>query len=389
LLSLIDKSLIVAEVGTAGAERYRLLESLRQYARERLIARRELEQVTCRHAVYFRDRAVEAAPHLLGPDQAGWFDRLERDHDNFRAALRWAIEREDADTGIRLAASLHYFWFLRGHFREGQAIHAAMLDLPAPPHLGALRAELLRGLATLALFEADYARARAFADEGVRLARQAGEPGPLAATLVGLGYVARVQGDYPAARSALEEALALAQDAGDSLQRAMALHHLGLLELEDGPALDVALALSQESLALFRQLGNRRFIGNVLAAIARVMRARGDTGAAPTLLLEALTRFVDIGDLGPVPSVLYTLAAAAADEQRLERAVRLQAAATRVEETVGARVWPAYRRERDTWLGRARAELGEAAFGQAWAAGLAMTPEQTLAEALDAPRVET
>ena len=107
------------------------------------------------------------------------------------------------------------------------------------------------------------------------------------------------------------------------------------------------------------------------------------------MLAEALATLVEIGDVGPVPTALHTLAAAAADERRLERAVQLQAAATRVGETVGARVWPAYRRERDAWLECARAELGEAAFGHAWAAGLAMALEQAVAYALDASRGET
>jgi non-specific serine/threonine protein kinase len=388
LTRLVEKSLVTGEVGAGGTEHYRLLETLREYARERLVAVGELDEIRRRHAAYYLDRAEEASRHLQGPDQVSWLDRLERDHDNLRAALRWAIERADAELGMRLAASLSYFWYFRGHFSESRALRAAVLALAAGPDLAGLRAELLQGIGMLALRQGDYPAARAYLDEALAIARHVGDPRLLTPTLATLGFVARVQDDYAAARPALEEGLTLAREVGDTFHTAMALHHLGLLALEADREVDAAWSLNEQSLALYRQIGNRRMVGVVLGNMGRVARARGDLAGARALLAETVTVLDDVGDLGPMPQMLYTLAAVDADVGRIERAVRLQAAATKLEEIVGTRVWPANLRERDSWLGRARAALGEASFARAWAEGQAMTTEQAVAYALAVERRE-
>jgi non-specific serine/threonine protein kinase len=381
LTRLVEKSLVTAEVGPAGGARYRLLETLRQYARERLAARGELDAIADRHAAYYVGSAEEANRHLQGPDQLIWLDRLERDHDNLRAALRRVIERADVALAMRLAASLSYFWYFRGHFSESRALRAAVLALPAGPEHAPLRAELLQGIGMLALRQGDYPAARAYLDEGAGIARRVGDPRLLAPTLATLGFVARVQDDYAACRPALEEALTVARELGDTFHTAMALHHLGLLALEADRQVEPAWALNEQSLALYRQIGNRRMAGVVLGNMGRVARARGDPAGARALLVETVRALREIGDLGPMPQMLYTLAAVEADEGRLGRAVRLQAAATTMEDAVGTRVWPANRRERDAWLGRARAALGEAGFARHWAEGQAMTTEQAVDDA--------
>jgi non-specific serine/threonine protein kinase len=383
LSQLVQKSLVLAEVA-AETERYRLLETLRQYARERLVARGELEQIRGRHAVYYQAMAVEAGRHLLGADQVSWLDRLDRDHDNLHAALRWSIERQDAEMGMRLAASLHYFWYFRGHYSEGRALRTAVLALPSAPDLGALRAELLYGSGMLALHQGDYARARSFLEEGLAIARQVDDQHLLAPTLATLGFVTRVLGDYAAARPALEEALTLARAAGDDFHTAMALHHLGLLALEADRDTDASWSLNQQSLAVFRRIGNRRMSANVLTAVGRVARARGDSAQARASLAEALVFHQDVGDAGQMPHVMYTVAALDADVGRLEDAVRLAAAGAKLEESLGTRVWPVILRERDAWLEPARRALGDESFARGWAKGQAMTREEAVAYALEA-----
>lgn len=383
LTGLVEKSLVTAEEGEIGAERYRLLETLRQYARERLVARGESEDIGRRHAVHYLDRAVEAGRHLQGPEQVTWLDRLERDHENLRAALRWAIEHAAAEVGLRLAAGLGYFWYFRGHFSESRTLQAAVLALPAGPELAALRTELLRGMGMLALRQGDYPAARAALEEGLAIARQVGDRRVLAPTLTTLGFVARVQDDYPAARPALQEGLTVACEVGDTFHTAMALHHLGLLALEADRDLDAAWSLNEQSLALYRQLGNRRMAAVVVGNMGRVARARGDLAAARAELAESVVALSAIGDPGPIPQMLYTLAAVHADEGSLEGAIRLQAAATKLEEVVGTSVWPANRRESEGWLERARAVLGEASVTSAWAQGQAMTMERAVAYALE------
>ena len=382
LARLVDRSLVVAEVG-GGLARYRLLETLRQYGRERLAARGEAEAVSERHATYYQGLAEVAAPELRGPDQTAWLDRLETEHENLRAALRWAIEHANAEVGLRLAAGLGYFWYFRGHFSESRTLQAAVLALPAGPELAALRTELLRGMGMLALRQGDYPAARAALEEGLAIARQVGDRRVLAPTLTTLGFVARVQDDYPAARPALQEGLTVACEVGDTFHTAMALHHLGLLALEADRDLDAAWSLNEQSLALYRQLGNRRMAAVVLGNMGRVARARGDLAAARAVLAESVVALRDVGDPGPIPQMLYTLAAVHADEGSLGGAMRLQAAATKLEEVVGTSVWPANRRESEGWLERARAVLGEASVTSAWAQGQAMTLEQAVTYALE------
>jgi hypothetical protein len=155
--------------------------------------------------------------------------------------------------------------------------------------------------------------------------------------------------------------------------------------LEADGEVEPAWALNEESLTLSQQLGNRRMVAVVLGNMGRVARARGALEEARALLVGSVTALRDIGDLGPVPQMLYTLAAVDAGTGEIERAVRLLAAAMTLEEVVGTRVWPAHRRERDGWLGQARAALGPARFACTWAEGEAMTLEQALAAALTPP----
>jgi tetratricopeptide (TPR) repeat protein len=263
-------------------------------------------------------------------------------------------------------------------------LRAAVLALPAAPKLGALRAELLYGSGMLALHQGEYAKARSFLEEGVAIARQVGDQHLLAPTLATLGFVSRVEGDYATARGALEEALALGRASSDDYHTAMALHHLGLLALEADAANDEAWSLNEQSLALFRQLGNRRLSANVLTAMGRVARARGDAAQARASLVEALISHRDVGDVGQLPHVMYTLAALDADAGRLDDAVRLAAAAAKLEENLGSRVWPVIVRERDAWLVPARRALGDESFARDWANGQAMTREQAVAYALEA-----
>lgn len=389
LARLVDASLIqVQSVEAPGAEaRFRLLETVREYAREQLVMLGEAEDTRRQHATTFRDLAEEARAHLRGPQQATWLDRLERDHDNLRAALSWAIERNDAELSGRLAASLWPFWYHRGHIREGRALLDAALALPVGPDHVAIRVDMLQGSSLLALRHGDFAAARSFAEEGVRIAREHGDRTSLREILSVLGFVARVQGDATPARRVLQECLALAHDTGHPFSAAVSLHHLGLLALEVGRDYAEAWSLSEQGLLLARRIGERRLEGNVLIAMARVARAQGEAATARSLLSAALTAYREVGDPAVVPNLLYTWAAIAADGGRLERAVRLAGAAARVSELVGSQEWPTLLREVDSWLPAARRALGEQNFARAWVHGPAATLEveleQALAEALD------
>jgi non-specific serine/threonine protein kinase len=382
LTRLVEKSLVLAEVGSGGEARYRLLETLRQYGRERLIARGGLDEMQRRHAVHYAALAGTAAAQIMGAGQTVWLDRLDRDHDNLHAAVRWAIEHQDGELGLRLAASLSYFWYFRGHHTEGRALRAAVLALPTGPELATLRVAAIQGEGLVALVQGDYSAARAIVEEGVEIGRS-GERALLPPVLATLGFVARVQEDYEVGRAALVEAIQVAREVGDTFYTGMALHHLGLLTLEADRDLARAWALNQESLAIMQGLGNRRMVGVVVLAMGRVAQARGDLVAARSLVRDALTTHYELGDLGNVPMMVCNVAGIDADAGDVERAIRLAAAGAAANEAMGTRTWPLILRERDAWLARARAELGETRFAELWAGGQALSLDLAVAYALE------
>jgi len=382
LTQLVEKSLVLAETVADGTKRYRLLETLRQYAHERLLETGELDDVRRRHAAHFAALAEEAGRQVLGADQVTWLDRLDRDHDNVHAALAWAIERGQAELGLRMAAGLAYFWYFRGHYSEGRSLRAAVLGLPSGPATDALRSEVLQGGGMLALHQGDYPTARGFVEESVSLARRVGDRRLLAAALAIMGFVTRVQCDYATAQVVLEEGRDLARAAGDSFHAAMAVHHLGLLALEGDRDAEAAWTLNEESLALFRELGNRRMIGVTLLAMGRAARLRGDAEQARALIGEALSLTMQVGDTGHLPQMLCHVGALEADAGHVERAVRLAACAITLNAREGTRLWPVVERERDAWLAEVRCRLGEERFAAAWAEGAALTRDQAVAEAL-------
>ena len=307
--SLAAQSLLRQEDGPDGEPRFGMLETIREYAVEQLQASGELELLQRRHAAHFLVLTETARPHLDGPDQLGWFDRLERDHDNLRAALRWAIEREDAEVGMRLAGGLWQLWISRGHYSDSRSFQELVLALPAGPELDGLRAELCQHNAQLAQQQGDYPAARAFAEEALASARRAGDRGVLVHTLFAVGYVMRVQGEYASARPALEECLALSREAGLPGRTVLALLNLGLLTWEADRDGDAAWSLYEQSLALARDIGNLRLAGYVLGSMGRVAQARGDAVTTRALMAEALAISGQIGEIAYEPYMVYVLAA--------------------------------------------------------------------------------
>jgi non-specific serine/threonine protein kinase len=216
--SLLDKSLLRREDGPGGEPRLGMLETVGEYARERLEASGEAEAVRRRHAAYFTGLAERAAPELHGPRQREWIDRLERERDNLRAALRWAVPPPGAPPapdrgpaaaglGLRLGLALFWFWFVRGPRREGLDWLRRLLALPTPEAPTAERAWALHHAAGLGLLLSDFAAVRALEAEALRLADAGGWPLLEAEAENALGYRAWVLGDHAAARQHLEAAL--------------------------------------------------------------------------------------------------------------------------------------------------------------------------------------
>jgi predicted ATPase/DNA-binding winged helix-turn-helix (wHTH) protein len=291
--SLVDKSLLRQEEQANGEPRFRMLETIREYGLECLTSSGEEPTGRHAHADYYRALVEAAEPALTGPEQAVWLDRLETEHDNLRAALRWAEESGEAETGLRLVGALYEFWLVRGHLREGREWLRRLLLATSSTRTLA-RAKVLTGAGHMAHNLGDYTAAWTLFEEALAIWQEQGDQRGLATALNNLGWVAVHRGDYPAARALSEESLALWQALGDKGGMATALNNLGFVAYFQGEYA-AADALHQESLGLQRELGDQRGIAVALGLIGRTAQRRGDYRQAMVLLEESLRLFRDMG----------------------------------------------------------------------------------------------
>jgi predicted ATPase/class 3 adenylate cyclase len=422
LTSLIDKSLVIAE--TQGqSSRYRLLETVRQYAQERLKEQGEAEQVRTGHRDHYLARAEEAEPHLRGAEQGHWLAVLDAEHDNLRQVLAFCLEdTAGVEAGLRLVVALCGFWDVRGHYGEGRAYLAAALARETGPEQRLARAHALDRAGNLAWRQSDYAASRALLEESLTLYRELGDRRGTANSLDGLGRVALNRGDYAASRALLEESLTLFRELGNKHSSAVTLANLGNLAHAQGDY-SAARTLYEESLTLFRELGNRLASAQLLGNLGAVVHAQGDYSAARTLYEESLTLFRELGNrlasaialtsLGGVACNQSDYAKAAAlfaesleirrelgdrqgiaesldgvanlarQEQQPLRAVRLWGAAASLREAIGLPRSPREQERYEREMAQARAAPGEDGFTTAWEEGRAMTWEQAVDYALE------
>jgi predicted ATPase/DNA-binding CsgD family transcriptional regulator len=420
--SLIDNSLL-QQVGHEGDEpRLAMLETIREYALERLAASGDLEAAGKQHAVYFLALAEEAEPQLVGAEQIRWLSRLDREHDNLRAALRWTLERGETETTLRLGGALWRFWFRRGYLSEGRG----WLEETLAANGGAdasLRAKALTGAGVLAHYQGDLSRAAALCAESLALCRRLRNTSGIVDALHGLALIARSGGNYAAARAMYVESLALLQESGDRWRIAYARTYLGIVHfmqhdvaaarrsVEEGLALfrDVgdlwgiarslsmlgemtiaagdagtAQALLSESLALHREVEDRLGVTRSLFALGDAALVQGDVQSARRIYAECVTLLAELGDRLVLAQCFAGLATVAATDGHFVRAARLSGATAALVEAVGG-TESSLTDVIDFARGLAivRAELSEEAFAVAWADGQAMSLEQAMAYALE------
>jgi predicted ATPase/transcriptional regulator with XRE-family HTH domain len=396
LSALVNQSL-VQQREEDGEARFSMLRVIREYARERLEVSGEADALRRAHAAYMVALAERAEPELIGPAQGAWLDRLDREHDNLRAALEWATERSEAETGLRLVGALGRFWLARGHLREGRAWVEALLRLAATPEVGSelegaadtilavparVRARALIAGGSLALRQADSAAAVLWMEEGAALARVADDPRTTITAVNALGILARLPGgNWERSAAYFEESLALSRQLGDQWAIVVALGNLGDVFARRSH-LERAAAAFAEALALARQAGDPGVIHLCLLNLGWVMRLRGEPTQAEALQREGLKLAGDLDDPRRCAEALEMLAATAGVEGHGERAARLLGAAMAAREMIGAPQPPEDRADLEQAVAEARAALGEAAWAAALAAGLALTLEQAVAEAL-------
>jgi len=305
IASLLDKSLLQLEEAADGESRFLMLETLREYALERLAQRGEAEALRERHLAYYLALAETAAAQFHGADQLTWLDRLEAEHDNFRAALAWGQAAADsrsvgsaeaAELGLRLAGALAWFRFVRGYWSEGRTWLTGLLacgDAAAP----LVRATALNWLGDLESQASDNASARTHYQASLAIGRAVQDKPTIAIALRGLGLCALMQSmhDFGSIEPLLEESLALFQELGDTWNFGMGLHALGQLASRQR-AYDRANVLLEESLALFRRLHDSQHITLVLVQLGMNARLQGEYTRAESHLEECLTLAAQLRD---------------------------------------------------------------------------------------------
>lgn len=329
---LVDHSLLRHDPGPAegGSEpRFALLEIVKQYAEEQLAAACEAEQARDRHRDWCVGLVEQAEPELAGSDQVRWLARLEIEHDNLRAALRWTLERGDAAVGLRLAAALWRFWLIHGHLSEGRewlkrllestkgsAAHDATAGMQGQ---WACRAKALRGAGGLAYEQGDYEDARGLYTAALALYQELDDRKGIAALLNNLGIIEDTQAHYGRATDLYQQSLSLKRELDDRWGMTTSLGNLGRLALQQGQ-FDRAVALYEESLALSRELGDMGSVALSLNNLGEVLLLQGEYERATALLEESVTLAREVGDKRGLAFALNNLGEVAFRQGEHERA---------------------------------------------------------------------
>ena len=374
---LVDSSL----VQSAGEGRFRMLEIVRQRAAELLAESGEADAIRGRHLDFFLERAEELRPTLRGAGAEDSFRILEREHDNFRAALAYAHESSLVEPQLRLAYAIHRLWYLHGYLSEGRGwLEGALAAGGKPAPL--LRARALSALGAIAWRQGDNDRAEAYVDEAVDILRQIGEEQELIGPLSVLGVLAMDRDDYERALVLHEEMGLLAREAGDTFGLAISLNNQAYAALIGGKA-ERAEELWEECLVVARDAGTSEPQAMALTGLGDVALARGLSERAGQTFREALAIYDELGFPELLSDTCVCLAAVASADGDLERAARLLGAAASMRSSSGAADNPpppvlAYL---DDVTARGRSTLGEDVFAEAVAQGRA-SPGSVVAEEL-------
>jgi predicted ATPase/transcriptional regulator with XRE-family HTH domain len=379
---LVDKSLALAVTIGDGSARYRMLEPVRQYGRERLEESGETETVLGRHAALFLALAEAAEPELRGTRQVSWLERLEKEQDNLRAAIAWLLETGRSEQAARLGWALWFFWWIRGRFTEGRRwIEGVLSRGPAMP--ASARAKALFVAGTMASGQADFRSAELWLEESLSLFRQLGDKRGAAHALGSAGLVALDKKQHERGTVYFQEGADLFLAVGDKWGTGIMLCFLAVAWFKQGDP-SHAKRLAERGLALSQEVGDRQGTSVTLYVLARLAQAERNHEHARRLFEGGLKLSAEVGDETNVAYCLEGLAAIAASEDRLVRTARLWGAAEALLEKIEATAYPyatdhsIYQRQ----VTAARARLDQETWAQAWAEGQAMTAAQAVAYAL-------
>lgn len=376
LLRLVDRSLLVVE-GQENEARYRLLETIRQYAREKLLDSGQGERVRKQHLTFYLTLAQETSPKLLGAEQVQALTLFEQEHDNFRAALRSAIESNAVEPGLALAVALRDFWETHGYVAEGRAWLTEILAHGDASFSDSQRAVALHNLGRMALNEADLSAAREHYQGSLELSRALNDKESIAFVLNGLGNIAIGSGEYEAARIFFLEGLVLRRELGDEYGVGNTLFNIGTLEWRLGH-LEEARSLFEQSLTVSQSLGDE--YGGLFTDLffAYIDLDSGNLERAKEELTRSLVRLPKFGANRDIPWWLEALACVAVAKEQPTRAARLFGATERWRQVFHTPFFPEFQDFFDRTLAALRSQLEEATLNTTWAEGRALTLEQAV-----------
>ena len=355
-----------------------MLETIREYATERLEQSGEAGQVRRRHAEHFLAFAEEAEPDLpLSPREL--LDRLDRDHDNLRVALEWFQSAGETQGALHLAGALWRFWYLRGHLTEGRRRIEAALAADERPTAG--RAKALNGAAAFAINAGDIATAKRRAEAGRALHRKLGDVAGAAYAEFMLGNVRADEGHLVQAERLYDESIRAFREVGAQHWALLASRHLAYTyeRLGDGAR---ARAAHEDNLRLARETGNRRIAATSLGALAEHAVEDGRVGDAASMLVESLRIHRELGDLLDTAVDLCRFASVLARTGRPATAARLVASLESSSDEIGVRGIQIASTNAET-LAAVRSQLDEAYFAEAWEHGRTLTVDEAVALALE------
>ena len=421
MASMVDKSLVHPVDPVHGESRYRMLETIREYALEHMTASGEEASTRRAHAAYFLVLAEEGTS-VSTDAETEWLDRLESERENLRAALEYLIRAGDAEWGLRLGGALFRFWEAREHLSEGRDRLAKLLELPEGKGPTRARARALFAAGVLADEQGDDAASRSLLEESLAIARELQNPGDQAVALNALAIVTRdrgdlqmarmlfeqsvslwreledprgvarslsnlanlvkLQGDYARARSLYEECQSLFRELGDRNGMAWSVNHQGDVAREQGDA-PGARSLCERSLASFRELGDQWGIAASLADLGNLARDQRDFVRAQALHEESMRIFQELGHKRGIARLLEAFAGAAIAQSRPERALRLAGAAASLRKTLGTPIPAAEQEKLERSLEPARRALSGESGAAAWMEGWEMPLAKAIREALE------
>jgi predicted ATPase len=421
MASMVDKSLVQQVEQAQGESRFTMLETIREYALEKLETSGEKAPTRRAHAAYCLVLAEEQAAEQSGAEGTEWLERFGLDIANFRAGLEWLTETGDAEWGLRLGTALFRFWEMREYLAEGRGRLGKVLKLAGAAAPTKARARALFAAGVLAAEQGDYLPADVLIRESLDIARQLGDQQGAAVSLNALAVQARDLGDLPVARSLLEESLALWRESGDQKAVARSLSNLAnIVKLQGDNARasslyaeclsifqglgdrtgvawsmnyqgDVARdqgdsaaarTLYEQGLAIFRELGDRWGIAGTLADLGNLAREERNYSAAHSLFGESLKIFQELDHKRGIARLLECFACSAAAQPEAERSLRLAGVAAALRQDIGAPLTPAEQAKLEASLQPARRALTDTVGVTAWLEGWALPVDKAIEEVL-------